>query len=165
MSETTSQEIEERIRRMTPVAAPSDQHEAVVALFRLLDRLARRRGRGAPECRIVGPEGESIGIPEAAFFALERVAELLGRGDAVTVVSVGKELTTQQAADILNVSRQYLVRLVDEGRIAHTRTGTHRRILVEDLLAFKKVRDRERCASLDKLTGLSEDLGGYAELE
>jgi hypothetical protein len=53
----------------------------------------------------VGPNGERIVLPEAAFYVLERVAEVLARGDAVTVVPVGKELTTQQAADLLNISR------------------------------------------------------------
>jgi len=117
------------------------------------------RDRGAPECRIVGPEGESRPIPESVFFALERAAELLGRGDAITVVPIGKELTTQQAADILNVSRQYLVRLPDERRNPCVKTGKHRRVLVADLLAFKRERDRSRRGALNKLTQLSADHG------
>jgi excisionase family DNA binding protein len=161
----TTESIEDRVRRMTPVSVPSEQHDSVVALFRLLDRLARARDRGVPQCQIVGPEGESTPVPEAVFFVLERVAELMGRGDAITVVPIGKELTTQQAADILNVSRQYLVRLLDQGRIPCTKTGKHRRVLVTDLLAFKRERDQSRRASLDELTQLSEDLGGYSELK
>jgi len=163
MTKTT--EIEDRIRRMTPVSAPSEQHDSVVALFRLLDRLSRARDRGVPQCQIVGPEGESIPVPESVFFVLKRVSELMSRGDAITVVPVGKELTTQQAADILNVSRQYLVRLLDEGRIPCTKTGKHRRVLVTDLLAFKRERDQKRRASLNELTQLSQDLGGYSELK
>lgn len=161
----TPQETEHRIRRMTPLTAPSEQQEEVRALFRFLDRLERMRERAPPACRIVGPEGQSVPIPETVFYALERVAEYLGRGDAITVVPVGKELTTQQAADILNVSRQYLVRLVDEGRLPCTKTGKHRRILVRDVLAFKEERDRSRREALDELTRLSEELGGYAELK
>ena len=103
-------------------------------------------------------------IPDTVLLALHRVAELLGRGDAITVVPVGAELTTQQAADILNVSRQYLVRLLDERRIPCTKAGKHRRILVRDLLAFKRHRARERRAALDKLTRISEELAGYPEL-
>ena len=161
----TTESIEDRIRRMMPVSVPSEQHDAVVALFCLLDRLARARDRGGPQCQIVGPAGESIPVPDAVFCVLVRVAELMGRGDAVTVVPIGYELTTQQAADILNVSRQYLVRLLDEGKIPCTRTGKHRRVLVTDLLAFKRERDRNRRASLDELTQLSEDLDGYPELK
>lgn len=165
MPETKQHEIEEQIRRMTPVSAPSDQHPEVVRLLRLFDRLARARKRGASTFRIVGPEGETTPLPDTVFYALERVVELLSRGDAIAVVPVGKELTTQQGADIMNVSRQYLVRLLDEGRIPCTRTGKHRRILAGDLLAFKRERDRERRAALDKLTQLSEELGGYSELK
>ncbi|MFC1706672.1 helix-turn-helix domain-containing protein [Planctomycetota bacterium] len=164
MSNSKPHEIQEHIRRMTPVSAPPDQHQDIIALFRLLDRAARVHDRDLPQCRIVGPKGESTLIPDAVLYALGRVAEILGRGDAITVVPVGKEITTQQAADILNVSRQYLVRLLDEGRIPYTKTGKHRRILVGDLLAFKKERDRSKQTALDRLTQLSEELGGYSEL-
>jgi excisionase family DNA binding protein len=93
------------------------------------------------------------------------VAEVLAGGDAVTIVPTGKELTTQQAADLLSVSRQYLVRLLDEGRIPCIRTGKHRRLRIDDVLAFKEKRDRERQEALTDLTRLSEDLGGYDELK
>jgi excisionase family DNA binding protein len=81
------------------------------------------------------------------------------------VVPVGKELTTQQAADLLNVSRQYLVRLLDEKKIDFTRTGRHRRLRFEDVIAFKERRERERRAGLNKLIEMSEDAGGYPELD
>lgn len=156
--------VEEQVRRMTPVAAPPEQRADVEALFQLLDQAAHfRKQRSA--CRLVGPTGEGITIPESIFYVLERVAEVMARGDSVTVVPVGKEMTTQQAADMLNVSRQYLVRLLDEGRIPHTKTGRHRRVRIEDVLAFKELRDQERKTSLDVLTQLSEDFGGYPELE
>ena len=155
--------VEEQIRRMTPVAVPPDQQGQVMALFRLLDD----SGRGArPKgCHLVGPSGETIPIPKSVFYVFERVAEVMARGDAITVIPVGKEMTTQQAADLLNVSRQYLVRLLDQGRIPFTRTGKHRRLKIEDVLAFKEERDRERKAELDELTRLSEEFGGYDELK
>lgn len=94
---------------------------------------------------------------------LASVAEVLARGDAITIVPVGKELTTQQAADLLNVSRQYLVRLLEAGQIPFSKVGKHRRLRIEDVLAFKAQRDQERRAKLEELTRLSEDLGGYGE--
>jgi excisionase family DNA binding protein len=93
------------------------------------------------------------------------VAEVLARGDAITLIPVHQELTTQQAADLLNISRQYLVRLLEEGKIPYTRTGKHRRLRIDDVVAYKQARDRERGESLDELARLSNELGGYEELK
>ena len=131
----------------------------------LLDAAEQALPLGSPRCKLVGPSGDAIPIPESVFYVLERVVEVLARGDGVTVVPIGNELTTQQAADLLNVSRQYLVRLLDEGRIPYSKTGKHRRIRADDVLAFKETRDRQRMQALDDLTALSQELGGYEELE
>lgn len=163
-TESAQRSIEERIRRMTPVAAPPSQRAEVAALFALLDRVGNGRKK-RKACKLVGPAGESISIPESVFYVLERVAEVMARGDSITVVPVGQELTTQQAADLLNVSRQYLVRLLDDGQLAYRRTGKHRRLRVEDVLTFKEHRDRKRKAALGELARLSEEAGGYEELE
>jgi excisionase family DNA binding protein len=157
--------LEDQIRRMTPVAAPPEQQADVAAIYRLLGNAVLAQRRHPAECKLVGPSGETIPIPESVFYILERVAEVMARGDSITIVPVGKELTTQQAADILNVSRQYLVRLLDEGRIPYGKTGKHRRLRIEDVLAFKELRDEQRRAMLDELTKSSEELGGYDELK
>ena len=157
--------IEEQYRRMSPVTAPEEQKGHVVELFRLLEKVAHAPKEEPGHCKFVGPQGESISIPESVFYGLERVAEVLARGDAITIVPVGKELTTQQAANLLNVSRQYLVRLLDAGNLPYTKTGKHRRLKVEDVLAFKRRRARERKAALDDLTEISEEFTGYDELK
>ena len=141
---------------MTPVRVPDEQRADVVALSTALDGLAHRRRR-ASRCQLVGPDGTGVDIPEAVFHVLVRVAEVMARGDAITIVPVGQALTTQQAADLLNVSRQYLVRLLDEERLPFTRTGTHRRLKIEDVLAFKAVRDETRRRALDDVAAESED--------
>jgi len=115
----------------------------------------------APKCQLVGPKGETIPLPESVFYVLERVAEVMARGDSITVVPVGREVTTQQAADLLNVSRQYLVRLLDEGRIPYRKTGKHRRLRIEDVLSFKATRDKDRRAGLRELSRMTEEFGGY----
>jgi excisionase family DNA binding protein len=162
--ETSDMITEQIIDRMTPVSAPPDQQKNIEALFRMIVSIGRGRHRDEPHCLLVGPQGESLPVPATVFSLLQRVTEVLARGGAISVVPVGKELTTQQAADILNISRQYLVRLLDEGRIPHFRVGKHRRVHAEDVLAFRRERDRDRRAALDELTELSEELGGYAEL-
>lgn len=111
--------------------------------------------------RLVGPNGESLRLPESLFRVLRSAVEVLSRGEAVAIVPVHKELTTQEAADILNVSRQYLVRLLDEGRIPYSKTGTHRRIRFGDLMQYKRQRDAERQRGLAELTKLSQELGLY----
>lgn len=130
-------------------------------MFRLLEQAGRQH---PAMCRLVGPDGLEIVIPEAMFQAFELVAGVLARGDAVTVLPVATELTAQQAADILNVPRQYLVRLLEQQTLPSTQMGEHRRVRVDDLLRYKQQRDRERGEALDELTQLSQDIGGYDEL-
>lgn len=154
---------EESVRRMKPVAVPQEQRESLAALLELLEHVASEQLEPAAY-KLVSPNGEVIELPRSVFVLLERIIEVLARGDAITVVPVGKELTTQQAANILNVSRQYLVRLLDGGLIPSRKTGTHRRVRMEDLLVYKRQRDRDRMASLDELSQLSQDLGGYEEI-
>jgi len=83
----------------------------------------------------------------------------IGRGDAVTLVPVHEMLTTQQAADILNVSRPFLISLLERGDISYTMTGRHRRIKAEDLFAYRRERDGKRSKALSDLAELdAEDM-------
>jgi excisionase family DNA binding protein len=166
MTTAMPRSMEDLIRRMTPIAAPLEQQAQVAALSRAMESMVHSPKRQAPKCQLVGPKGEAIALPEAVFYVLERVAEVMARGDSITVVPVGKEITTQQAADLLNVSRQYLVRLLDEGRIPFRKTGKHRRLRIEDVLTFKDSRDKDRRAGLRELSRLTQEAGGYdAELK
>ena len=153
-------------RALGPVTAPASEEKAVAELSKFLDRVSSDATQNLPLCVLSGPLGEKVELPSSVFYVLERVAEVMGRGDAITVVPVGRELTTQQAAALLNVSRQYLVQsLLDPGVIPFSRTGTHRRVRIDDLLAYKKTRDADRRKQLKALTRMSQQFGGYAELD
>ncbi len=134
--------------------------EAELRSLRDLDELLRSTP-AQQGVRLVGPNGESVALPTSLFRVLRAAVGVLGRGEAVAIAPVRKELTTQEAADILNVSRQYLVRLLDQGKIPYTKTGTHRRIRFGDLIRYKRQRDADRRGELDKLTQLSQELGLY----
>lgn len=82
----------------------------------------------------------------------------VGSGRAVTIVPTEEMLTTQRAADILNVSRPHLVKLLEKGKLPHTLVGRHRRIRAEDLFRFKHRRDAERAKALDELAELDASL-------
>lgn len=113
--------------------------------------------------RLVSPEGEEIELPESVFRLLHQMVYELAQGNSVTIVPVHKVLTTQEAGSILNVSRQYLVELLDAGAIPFSKVGTHRRIRFGDLMDYKKKRDASRREGLSRLTKKSQKLGLYSK--
>jgi excisionase family DNA binding protein len=138
-------------------AAP-DEADALRALLRQIEEILR--SRRVP--RLLGPDDETVEIPASALHGLKRLVEGLASDQAVTVVPHTKELTTQEAADLLHVSRPHLVKLLDDGVIPHHRVGTHRRVDVADVLAHRERRAAVRHEKLGELTHLSEELeGGY----
>lgn len=105
---------------------------------------------------------QKLSLPASAIRLLLDLLTEMAAGNAVTLIPVHAQLTTQQAADVLNVSRPFLVSLLEEGKIPHVKVGTHRRILFEDLMRYKNSVDRERRKALDELVTQSEALGmGY----
>ena len=101
-------------------------------------------------------------LPATAVRLLLDLLTEMAAGNAITLIPVHAQLTTQQAADVLNVSRPFLVNLLEQGKIPYVKVGTHRRILFEDLMRYKKDIDRERQKALDELIRESEKLNiGY----
>lgn len=110
---------------------------------------------------VVAGEKRTLNLPPVALKMLAEAMGHLARGNAVKIAPVHMELTTQQAADILGVSRPFLVKLLEEGKIPFRRPHTHRRLRLQDLLEFKEREDALRHKALDELTELNEEMGLY----
>ena len=102
-----------------------------------------------------------IVLPPRVLPLLKEILEALAAGHGVTIVPQHAELTTMEAADILNVSRPYLVKLLESGEIPFRKVGQHRRVLMEDIMTFKEQLYRKRSAILDQMVAEAEELGLY----
>ena len=143
-----------------PVApTEADAQLARDSARRLAPQLAK--ANGTTQLRVVEPDGggETVTIPAAAFRLLVAILAQMASGNAVRLIPHHAELTTQEAAELLNVSRPYLVRLLDDGRIPFRRVGTHRRVLFKDVMTYKAEHRRARKAALDELSRLDQELG------
>lgn len=103
--------------------------------------------------------GHEVELPPSVARVLSELVRELADGNAVTVVRTEAELTTQQAADLLNLSRPYLVRLLDANEIASSKVGTHRRVRLGDVLEYKTRRDEHREDVLRRMGGRVEASG------
>jgi excisionase family DNA binding protein len=138
-------------RRATPILPPARDR----ARFRAL-RSALAQGQAS-----VDVNGTRVELPAAALDALTRAVEYLASGEPVLVLPADAEVTTGEAANILGFSRQYMVRLLDEGKLPHRREGSHRRLLLRDVIRYREKRIAEQHAALDELFQLSQEMGGY----
>src|SRR5690348_7721630 len=122
------------------IELPSEQvkQKAKAALSELMPPEA------SPNVELRARRDKKAAIPKEAYRLFLEVLKQLAEGNAVTIVPVHAELTTQQAADILNVSRPYLVQMLEEKRIPFHKVGTHRRLYAKDLLAYKRQDDERR---------------------
>ena len=127
---------------------PSDSEKASANHLR---KILAGHATGDAKLRVLIEETKQpveITLSPALSNLLVELLRHVGRGDAVTLVPVSQMLTTQQAADILNVSRPYLISLLEKNEIEHTLVGRHRRIKADHLLAFKQARDEKRSERL-----------------
>jgi excisionase family DNA binding protein len=122
-----------------------------------------RRGVAVPEPKpaLVSADGTRLEVPDPVFEALVQVATAMARGQGVTVMPLNALLTTQEAADLLGISRPTLVRLLADGQITYEQRGRHRRILLSDLLAYEETMRRERRESLDRMARDGQAAGLY----
>lgn len=125
-------------------------------------RLADLLGKGKKVEVRLGNKDEPLMLPVSSLRLLADILVQMGEGNAVAVLSVETELSTQQAADVLNVSRPYLVKLLEDGKLPHRSVGTRRRVLLCDVLAYKKVVADARAKVLEELVAQAQELNmGY----
>lgn len=141
----------------TDCTIPSDQDAA------LADR-ARKTLQGLIEGTDPVPARfaavpESVVIPTPAFRLLKQILDQMAHGNGVALMPLHAELTTRQAAELLQVSRTHLVQLLDQGRIACRKVGAHRRVRAQDVLAYRRETESRRRKALDDLTARDQELG------
>jgi excisionase family DNA binding protein len=149
-----------------PTAARSqfepDQADAQVAheaLARMKSYLAEHRAQRQVRLVVDDDHGHALVVPRAAVELLAGVLAHMAAGRGVSVVPSDAELTTQQAADLLNVSRPFLIGLLDAGEIEYRRVGKHRRVKAASLLDYMRRDDQRRRGAADELTALNQEMG------
>jgi len=137
-----------------PVAASSADRE----VLRAVEALAR----SGLALRVTAGDA-TVELPEALRLVLEQAAHELVRGNRVSLLPLGRMLTTRQAAELLNVSRPYLIQLLERGELPFEMVGTHRRVAIEDVLRYRAERSERRRAALRALSDEADELGIYAD--
>lgn len=117
----------------------------------------------AQQIELSTPEGSKhLMVPVSALRLLVEILTQIGSGNAVRIIPIHAELTTQEAADLLNVSRPFLIEALERNEIPYRKVGTHRRIRYEDVLTYRERIDAERKKTLDELAAQAQELNlGY----
>jgi len=130
--------------------------------LRALGKIKSKKTARTLQVKPDGGPDVAVTVPREAFELFLEILGQMANGNAVTIVPVHAELTTQEAADMLNVSRPHLIDLLETGKIGFRKVGTHRRIRVGDLLGYQQADQAERKAALDELSQEAQKLGlGY----
>jgi excisionase family DNA binding protein len=141
------------------ISTPSDTEKALAKeSSRQLAPLIQKE-RPSTSISILEDElGQKIVVPNVAISLLLEILTQMAQGNAVTLMPYHAELTTQQAADLLNVSRPFLVKLLESGELAHRMVGKHRRVLLQDVMKYKENIDRARNETLNELVAQAQEL-------
>ena len=142
----------------TATGIPSDR-DAVLA-----DEAGRKLatlgdGTDSVRARFGAATAEPIDIPSSAMRMLKEILDHMAHGNGVALTPLHAELTTRQAADLLQVSRTHLVQLLDEARIPCRKVGAHRRVRAQDILDYRRKTESRRREALDELTAVDQELG------
>lgn len=144
---------------LIPEADDADVARAALEHVRAALNSATAGGPHDPVRLTVPESAEEIVVPRSVLALLSQVLAHMANGQGVTLVPAHAELTTQQAADTLNVSRPFLIRLLEAGDIDYRVVGTHRRVLADSLMRYMRADDEKRRKAADELAALTQDLG------
>lgn len=139
---------------VSPVDIPENEQQEIIELYRnalLSGSLAK----------LVSPTGRCLNIPRPVYRLLVQILKDLSEGASVAILQERQGLTTVQASRLLGVSRQFFVNLLEKKEIPHHMVGTHRRVYIKDLMAYKNRRDRARRAVLDQMLQSEVEAGLY----
>lgn len=142
--------------RQVPIEAAGKERRGVAELR---DFMAKQTVTSRRQALLQSPDGDVLCIPTSVYKVLVAAVASMAQGNAVSIVPIHHELTTQRAAELLNVSRPHLVKLLETGEIPHHKTGSHRRIYFQDLMRYRDLRDAQRRNALDELTRKSAEYG------
>lgn len=141
-----------------PIKLNDSRRRAARRVVRDIEPLRQEAATTAARFVLSGPSSQ-IDIPSEMVPLIVEMLEQLLEGNAVTIAPIHTELTTQQAADLLNVSRPHLVKLLEAKAIPSKKVGTHRRVRLDDLLRYRDKDDAERRRTADKLARQLDELG------
>ena len=110
---------------------------------------------------VVGAKGRKVALPVTVAGLLDEILKNMQAGKAVSIVPEHQQLTTQKAANLLGISRPFLVRLLEECKLSFHMVGSHRRVYLKDLLAYKKRRDDERHDAINRMARMEMEAGTY----
>jgi excisionase family DNA binding protein len=148
-----------QVERFGPVT-PTDEEQALAAeSIRRLAPLVKNSHELTVLVQAGDGPGERLVLPAPAVQLLTGILSELARGHTMTAYPIPTELTSSEAADLLNVSRPYLISLLEQHQIPYYRIGTHRRIALSDLLEYKRRSQARRDAALAELAELGQELG------
>lgn len=138
-----------------PIAIRQAEAEQVQKLRRMIQR---------GNAKLVGPDGDTIALPDTIHDVLLLILKNLQAGKAISIVPEHQQLTTQRAANILGVSRPFLVGILEQGGIPFHMVGSHRRIYLRDLLSYKRERDAARHEAINRMAKIEMEAGTYDEV-
>lgn len=152
---------EVRVVVMAPEREPIVADGVDIERFTELERILSATAARPRVAQLIGPTGEQIALPQALYAVLLRAVHVLAAGNGLSILPVEATLTTQQAADILSVSRPHLIKMLESGDMPFRMVGTHRRIKLQDVLVHQRRQDEETERGLANMARLAQETGTY----